>query len=59
MLIRALARGLATGAAETTALNAVTYADVAVRARAASDTPDRAVQALVTQSGHRIPGDEA
>lgn len=59
MLLRALARGLAAGAAGTTALNAVTYADMALRARPASDTPEQAVNALLTQSGHQIPGDEA
>lgn len=47
------------GAAGTTALNALTYADMAIRARPASDTPVQAVKALLTKTGHQIPGDEA
>jgi hypothetical protein len=36
-MFKGLARGAAAGAAGTTALNAVTYLDMAVRARPASD----------------------
>jgi len=40
---RAVLSGLAAGAAGTTALNAVTYLDMVVRARPASTTPDDTV----------------
>ena len=53
-----LAWGAAAGAAGTTALNAVTYLDMALRARPASDTPQQAVDTLASKSGHPIPGDE-
>ena len=36
-------RGAAAGAAGTTALNVVTYLDMAVRGRPASSTPERTV----------------
>lgn len=39
-------RGAAAGAAGTTALDAVTYLDMAVRGRAASSTPERSVEKL-------------
>lgn len=45
------------GAAGTTALNAVTYLDMALRARPASDTPQQAVDALATRTRHPVPGD--
>ncbi|HEY0816364.1 MAG TPA: hypothetical protein VGE11_24070 [Pseudonocardia sp.] len=41
---RAVLTGLAAGAAGTTALNAVTYLDMAVRARPASTTPEDTVR---------------
>ncbi len=41
-----VAKGLIAGAAGTTALNAVTYLDMAVRGRPASDTPERSVGRL-------------
>ena len=37
-------RGAAAGAAGTTALNVVTYLDMAIRGRPASDTPERSVE---------------
>lgn len=49
-------RGAAAGAAGTTALNAVTYLDMAVRARPASDIPQRAVAKLAEDAGLDIPG---
>ncbi len=52
-----LRRGLVAGAAGTTVLNAVTYADMAVRGREASSTPERTVQALAGQAGISVPGD--
>jgi hypothetical protein len=39
-------RGAAAGAAGTTALNAVTYLDMAIRGRGASSTPERTVEQL-------------
>ncbi|WP_433475631.1 hypothetical protein ACQPZP_00515 [Spirillospora sp. CA-142024] len=41
-----LTRGLAAGAAGTTALNLVTYMDMAVRGRPPSSTPERSVERL-------------
>nr|MDT0657696.1 hypothetical protein [Micromonospora sp. DSM 115978] len=43
---RDLMDGLLAGAAGSTALNAVTYLDMAIRARPASDTPQEAVRRL-------------
>jgi hypothetical protein len=43
---RALVRGIAAGAAGTTALNTVTYLDMIVRARPASSTPEETVRAV-------------
>ncbi|MER6300754.1 hypothetical protein ABT247_14460 [Kitasatospora sp. NPDC001539] len=48
--------GLAAGAAGTTALNAVTYLDMAVRGRPSSDTPQEAVEALADRTGLPVPG---
>ncbi len=55
-VIRTITRGIAAGAAGTTALNAVTYLDMAVRARPASETPQKAVEELTAKTGHRVPG---
>ena len=55
-LRRRTAHGAAAGAAGTTALNAVTYLDMAIRARPASDTPQQAVATLATKTGHPVPG---
>ncbi|HWG01001.1 MAG TPA: hypothetical protein VG164_04025 [Trebonia sp.] len=54
-----LGRGLAAGAAGVTALNAITYLDMAVRARPASGTPSQAVERLAGKAGARIPGEGA
>ncbi len=51
-----LGRGLAAGAAGVTALNAVTYLDMAVRARPSSDSPSQAVEKLAGKAGVQIPG---
>ncbi|MBK1785011.1 hypothetical protein [Prauserella cavernicola] len=51
-----LARGLAAGAAGVTALNTVTYLDMALRGRAASSTPERTVDSLASAVGLRVPG---
>jgi hypothetical protein len=44
-------RGAAAGAAGTTALNAVTYLDMAVRGRGASSTPEQTVAKLASTAG--------
>jgi hypothetical protein len=51
-----LARGLAAGAAGTTALNAVTYLDMAARGRPASELPEQSVNLLAERLGTDIPG---
>lgn len=49
-------RGAIAGAAGTTALNAVTYLDMALRARPASETPQQAVDEVAQRAGHPVPG---
>ncbi|MDQ2993189.1 MAG: hypothetical protein M3R30_10285 [Candidatus Eremiobacteraeota bacterium] len=49
-LSNALVRGLAAGAAGSSALNAVGYAEMAVRGRAASETPSKVVQQLAKRT---------
>jgi hypothetical protein len=51
-----LLRGAAAGAAGTTALNAVTYLDMAVRGRPTSSTPERSVEKLAAVAHVPIPG---
>src|SRR5687768_12165873 len=51
-------RGAAAGAAGTTALNAVTYLDMAVRGRATSSTPERTVEKLAEKAHVPIPGED-
>jgi uncharacterized membrane protein len=53
---RGLLRGAAAGAAGTTALNAVTYLDMVVRGRPASDAPEQVVQRLAGEAGVEVPG---
>ncbi|WP_046469697.1 hypothetical protein [Allosalinactinospora lopnorensis] len=48
---RPLLRGAMAGAAGTTALNAVTYLDMALRARPASTTPEQTVQRFEDLAG--------
>ncbi|MGI9157582.1 MAG: hypothetical protein ACR2FG_13275 [Marmoricola sp.] len=55
---RGVAAGVAAGAAGTTALNAVTYLDMAVRGRPTSSTPEDTVEKLASMAGVEIPGDE-
>jgi hypothetical protein len=55
-MLKRLLLGAAAGAAGTTALNAVTYLDMVLRARPSSDTPERVVQELAERSGQPIPG---
>jgi uncharacterized membrane protein len=53
---RGLARGLVAGATGTTALNAVTQLDMALRGRPATDTPQRVVARLAERGRITIPG---
>jgi hypothetical protein len=55
MLLRTLT-GAAAGAAGTTALNAVTYADMALRGRGASSAPADVVDALSDRTDVAVPG---
>lgn len=55
-MIRRILAGAAAGAAGTTALNAVTYADMAWRGRATSSTPEQTVEAIATRLDVNIPG---
>jgi hypothetical protein len=57
-LTRGLLAGAAAGAAGTTALNAVTYLDMALRGRPASDSPDETVEKLSEATGVSVPGDK-
>lgn len=56
-LARGLMSGAIAGAAGTTALNAVTYLDMVIRARPVSSTPEKTVEALSDQIGVAVPGD--
>jgi hypothetical protein len=56
-MVRAIGRGLAAGAAGTTALNAVTYLDMALRARPASPMPAKAVDLMSDKADRPIPGE--
>jgi hypothetical protein len=51
-----LLRGTAAGAAGTTALNVITYLDIALRGRPTSSTPERTVEAMARLVGLTIPG---
>jgi uncharacterized membrane protein len=52
-------RGAVAGAAGTTALNAVGYADMALRGRPASSVPARVAEQLARRVGGTIPGSDA
>lgn len=58
-MLRTLARGAAAGAAGTTVLNALTYADMVWRARPASPTPEQTVEEIARRSPgpFDVPGD--
>lgn len=56
-MLQRLLKGAAAGAAGTTALNAVTYLDMAIRGRPASSTPQNTVQKLAEQAHVSIPGE--
>lgn len=53
-----LLAGAAAGAAGTTALNAVTYLDMAVRGRPASSTPEATVQKISDLTHLPVPGND-
>jgi hypothetical protein len=55
-LVDGMVAGMAAGAAGTTALNAVAYADMALRGRGASSTPERTVETIAERVGLRVPG---
>lgn len=52
-----LAKGAVAGAAGTTALNAVTYLDMACRGRPSSSAPTDAVEQLARKVGTGVPGE--
>ncbi|MGR8007295.1 hypothetical protein [Streptomyces hypolithicus] len=56
--ISGLLAGAVAGGSGTTALNAVTYLDMAVRARGASGAPEDTIEALAGKAGVSIPGDQ-
>jgi hypothetical protein len=56
-MLRRILRGAAAGAAGTTALNAITYLDMALRGRPVSELPDKAVEDLARRTGRDVPGD--
>src|SRR6201998_2351502 len=51
-----LLSGATAGAAGTTALNVITYLDIAVRGRPTSTTPERTVEAMARLFGVQVPG---
>ncbi|HWG64045.1 MAG TPA: hypothetical protein VG253_20340 [Streptosporangiaceae bacterium] len=51
-------KGAAAGAAGTTVLNAVGYADIAVRARPPSNTPQQVAAELAKRAGLTVPGND-
>ncbi len=56
-MVRHILRGAAAGAAGTTALNAVTYLDMTLRGRPASETPQATVARLAEVVDAEIPGE--
>lgn len=54
--VRAVVVGTAAGAAGTTALNAATYLDMAIRGRPTSSTPEQTVEAMSKLAHLPIPG---
>lgn len=57
-MIRNVLQGAAAGAAGTTALNAVTYVDMALRGRPTSTTPEKTVEEMADEADVQIPGDD-
>lgn len=56
---RQILAGALAGMAGTTALNAATYLDMAIRGRAPSSTPEHGVETLVHLVGTDVPGQGA
>jgi hypothetical protein len=56
-VLRGLALGAAAGAAGTTALNATTYLDMAIRGRPTSSTPEDTIEALSDTLHVPVPGE--
>ena len=56
-MLRRILTGAMAGAAGTTALNAVTYLDMVVRARGTSSTPEDTVEAAAKRVGVDVPGE--
>jgi len=52
---RQILAGVLAGAAGTTALNALTYLDMAVRGRPSSGTPEQAVEQAASKVGTDVP----
>jgi hypothetical protein len=57
-MMKSIGRGLAAGAAGTTALNAATYVDMVLRGRPASKTPEQSVEQLSERTGVTGPGEQ-
>lgn len=57
LLLGGALRGAAAGALGTTALNALTYADMALRGRPASTAPEETIRAALATVGVEVPGD--
>ncbi|NIH78846.1 hypothetical protein [Amycolatopsis viridis] len=57
-MLSSILRGAAAGAAGATALNAITYVDMAVRGRPASSTPEQTVEKVAHALGTEVPGDD-
>ena len=55
-MFRVLLKGALAGAAGTAALNGVTYLDMAVRARPASEAPQQAVDKVADRFGRLCSG---
>lgn len=51
-------RGVIAGAAGTTALNATTYLDMALRGRPGSSTPQMTVEKMADLAGTSVPGED-
>ena len=56
-MFKTVLRGIAAGAVGTTALDAATYADIAMRGRPSSSIPAQSVEKLAGQTGVEIPGE--
>ncbi len=57
-MLRNLVTGIAAGAVGTVALNAATYADMALRGRPASGVPAQVVERLAAKAGFDLSGDD-